>query len=122
VCRAHYAVILTWRGGWAEAEAELTAASGDLLAARPAQVEEATIRLAELRHRQGRFEEAEALYGQVPASPLAQLGRARLNLDQDDPLTAADLINRYLRQVPAGPRRSEQPHWNYRCPGRDGPV
>jgi len=104
VCRTHYAGILTWQGFWAEAEAELVAATADLARLRPGQVEEATVRLAELRHRQGRFEEAAALFGQVESQPPAQLGRARLALDEDDPQAAADLIGRFLRRLPLNAR------------------
>jgi RNA polymerase sigma factor (sigma-70 family) len=62
---------------------------------------EGIVRLGELRRRQGRFEEADALFGQAEAHPLAQLGRATLALNQGDAVRAADLAERFLRRIPA---------------------
>jgi hypothetical protein len=59
VCRAHYAGVLMWRGEWAEAERQLTTATTQLAAVRPPLAVEGLVRLAELRRRQGRWEEAE---------------------------------------------------------------
>jgi len=110
-CRSHYAGVLIWRGAWPEAEAELEAATGELATTFPAMAAEGIARLAELRRRQGRMEESQALLERLDAQPLrtlgsklALLGRAALALDQGDPTTAIDLAERYLRGVPAGDR------------------
>jgi LuxR family maltose regulon positive regulatory protein len=73
VCRTHYAAVLMWKGDWTAAEVELVAASQELAAVRPAMGSEAAVRLAELRRRQGRFGEAEALLKEVEGHPLALL-------------------------------------------------
>jgi ATP/maltotriose-dependent transcriptional regulator MalT len=110
-CRTHYAGVLLWRGAWAEAEAELEAASGELGATFPAMAAEGIARLAELRRRQGRIAEAHALLDQLDTHPLrtmgsrlVMLGRAALALDRDDPSAAVDLAERFLRSVPAQDR------------------
>jgi ATP/maltotriose-dependent transcriptional regulator MalT len=82
LCRAHYGGLLTAAGRWEEAEAELDEAvrvfEGGYAAARVIVL----IRLADLRVRQGRFEEAAVLLeglDQIPdaARPLAALHLAR---------------------------------------------
>lgn len=109
VCRAHYGVIQTWRGDWAEAELELLAAVDELTANRPSWRSEAVVRLGQLRYRQGRFAEAEELFDQAIGHPLAVQGMAALSLERDDPDTARDLLERFLRQTPTESRlgRSE---------------
>jgi len=102
VCRAHYAVILTWYGSWTEAERELLAAVDGLAAKRPHWRAEALVRLGQLRRRQGRFAEAEDLFAQTREHPLAQQGLAELSLDREDPGTARDLLERLLRRIPRG--------------------
>lgn len=67
LCRSHYAGVLIWRGAWPEAEAELTAATEELAATHPAMAAEGIVKLAELRRRQGRLEEATALLGRAEA-------------------------------------------------------
>jgi ATP/maltotriose-dependent transcriptional regulator MalT len=110
-CRTHYAGVLIWRGAWSEAEAELEAATGELATTFPAMAAEGIARLAELRRRQGRVEEAQALLDRLDAQPLralggklALLGRAALALDRGDATTAIDLAERFLRGVPAEDR------------------
>ncbi len=83
-CRPHYAAVLVWRGAWAEAETELLAARRGLEQSRPPMAVESIVRLAELRWRQGRWDEAKALFDQVEHEGLAQLGRAELALDEGD--------------------------------------
>jgi ATP/maltotriose-dependent transcriptional regulator MalT len=101
VCRTQYASICLWRGTWLEAEQELTAATDELSASRPAMTPEATVRLAELRRRQGRLTEAASLFDQAGAHGLALLGVAELAFDRGDLREAADQVDRYLRRVPA---------------------
>jgi ATP/maltotriose-dependent transcriptional regulator MalT len=110
-CRSHYAGVLIWRGAWSEAEAELEAATGDLASTFPAMAAEGIARLAELRRRQGRGDEAQALLDRLDEHPLralgaklAMLGRAALALDQGDATAAAQLAERYLRSVPLADR------------------
>jgi ATP/maltotriose-dependent transcriptional regulator MalT len=106
LCRTHYAGVLIWRGAWDEAEAELITAERDLGAVHPAMAAEAVARLAELRRRQGRLEEAATLFRQAECQPLRRLagrytllGRAALALDCNEPETAAGLVERFLRGV-----------------------
>jgi DNA-binding CsgD family transcriptional regulator len=100
VCRTLYAGICLSRGTWGDAEAELIAAASELADTHPAAVPEALARLGELRRRQGRLDEAAALFTDAEPHPLAVLGRAALALDQDRPLEARELVERYLRRVP----------------------
>jgi LuxR family maltose regulon positive regulatory protein len=106
VCRTHYAGILMWRGAWAEAESALQASIGAFEQTRPAQAAEALVRLAELRCRQGRFEEAEVLLQQAESDPFRMMGstlaclvRGEMALELDDPQSAVDLAERFLRAI-----------------------
>ena len=99
VCRAHYAAVLVSRGTWAEAEAEFEAAMREFQGSRPGMGFEAVVRLAELRRRQGRLEEAGRLFGEVEFHPFAQLGLAAVALDGGDGARAAELTQRFLRQL-----------------------
>lgn len=63
-------------------------------------VGDALVRLAELRRRQGRLEDAEALFAGCGGHALASLGRAALALDRGQPEEAAELADRYLRRFP----------------------
>ena len=100
VCRTQYASICLWRGTWIEAEQELTAATQELAASRPAMTADGTVRLAELRRRQGRLVEAASLFAQAEQHPLAALGRAELAFDRGDYRAAAESGERYLRRLP----------------------
>jgi DNA-binding NarL/FixJ family response regulator len=100
VCRTQYASICVWRGLWDEADRELSAASIELAASRPAMTGDALVRLAELRRRQGRLSEADSLYRQIHGHGASALGRGELALERGDPSTAAEQAARCLRQVP----------------------
>jgi ATP/maltotriose-dependent transcriptional regulator MalT len=89
-----------WRGDWQQAEDELTAAVREVSSFRPPMVVESIVRLAELRWRQGRWDEAASLFAQVEGEGLAQLGRAELALSLGDAATAVDLAGRFLRRIP----------------------
>jgi ATP/maltotriose-dependent transcriptional regulator MalT len=111
LCRTHYAGVLMWRGEWAEAESLLLAATKDLIATRPAEAAEGIVRLADLRRRQARFDEAKELLDQAESQPfrmlganLALLGRAAVALDQDDPEAAVAMAGRFLRRLSAEDR------------------
>lgn len=60
-----------WRGEWEEAEQQLAASERELLDTRPAMAVEAVVRLAELRWRQGRWDEAAALFKRVEHESLS---------------------------------------------------
>jgi len=90
-----------WRGAWEEAEQELTSAADELAACRPAMMGEGLVRLGELRRRQGKLDEALALFERGGSHPLASLGRASVMFDRGDFKTAVDLAERHLRRLPA---------------------
>jgi LuxR family maltose regulon positive regulatory protein len=97
-CRAHYGAIHIWRGQWKEAEAELESAARAYARARPPSLPGILTQLAELRRRQGRWQDAERLLEQ--AGPGAgTLCRASLAFDQGDVEKAAELAERILRKV-----------------------
>jgi len=94
--------VLIWRGGWADAEAELAAATRDLEVARPPLAVQALARLGELRRRQGRLDEAARLFERAESQPVARLGQAMLALDRGAPEEAAAAAERFLAQVGEG--------------------
>jgi LuxR family maltose regulon positive regulatory protein len=96
VCRAHYGSVLMLRGDWSGAETELTEAAA-VLAARPAEAHDALARLAELRRRQGRRNEATALVERAEHHPIAIVCRGALALERGDTAAALDDAARYLR-------------------------
>lgn len=98
-CRQHYTNVLLWRGVWAEAEAELEAMARELVPFAPAQLPEAKVRVAELRRRQGRMDEAEALFAEAETHPRALLGRAELALEAGKPKSAVELVERFFRRL-----------------------
>lgn len=109
LCRAHHAAVLVWQGEWNEAEEELRQAERELDRQRPPWMAEATVRLAELRRRQGRFSEAIELFKQVEGHPLATAGMAEIALDRCDAARARRLADQLLRQVPATARTERAP-------------
>ncbi|HEV8392651.1 MAG TPA: response regulator transcription factor [Vicinamibacterales bacterium] len=104
VCRTQYASVCMWRGAWDEAELELTSAADELLACRPAMTGEGLVRLGELRRRQGKLDEAMALFDRVASHPLASVGRANVMFDRGDHAGSAELAERHLRRLPASNR------------------
>jgi LuxR family maltose regulon positive regulatory protein len=98
-CRAHYGAVLTWLGRWDEAERELTRATEDLVD-RPTWSGLAIVRLADLRRRQGRVAEAQALLDRAAGNVLTPVVMAEIALDQRDASAAADLLEPVLRRVP----------------------
>jgi LuxR family maltose regulon positive regulatory protein len=107
-CRAHYGAVHVWRGRWTEAEAELTAAIEAYSRARPAYVTGPCAELAELRRRQGKWDEAERLLEEAGADS-SLLCRARLALDRGDAQRAIELAERSLRQAPEHARLGRAP-------------
>ncbi len=101
VCRAHYGGVLVHRGQWQAAEDELTAA-GELLArSRPLAIGEYGVRLGELRRRQGRLDEAAALFDTSMPHPLAVIGLAQIAIERGDAATAVDMVDDLLAATPA---------------------
>jgi DNA-binding CsgD family transcriptional regulator len=99
VCRTYYADVLMWCGQWREAEIELTAAAEALAAVRPGRDDEALVRLAELRRRQGRTTEARRLLGGARTHPQHPLVEGHIALDRGDAVAALDAASDYLRAV-----------------------
>src|SRR4051794_9433217 len=108
-CRSHYASVLIRRGQWTAAEAELEAAAQAFERGAPALVFEGLLRLAELRRRQGRLDEATELCERITWHPAAQLCLAEIALDRGDAPAARDLVERHLRALPAGERLGRAP-------------
>jgi ATP/maltotriose-dependent transcriptional regulator MalT len=98
-CRAYYGGVLVAKGQWARAEEELQAA---LRMSRDAGAEargHAMVRLAELRCRQGRLEEAEALLADFDDILTAALPAAAVRLARGDSAAAVALLERRLEQL-----------------------
>ncbi|MEO8415029.1 MAG: LuxR C-terminal-related transcriptional regulator [Ginsengibacter sp.] len=99
-CRNLYASLLVYRGDWKEAEEELIAAAKELKKYRPVTVSSSTVRLADLRRRQGKWKEAHALFDDVPSHSLKPLSCAALAYDQGEYEMAEGLAERHFRQIP----------------------
>jgi DNA-binding NarL/FixJ family response regulator len=99
ICRTAYADVLLWHGDWTRAEEELTAAAEELSALRPGRDVDPLVRLAELRRRQGRTADAEALSERTGSHRLHALLGGLLALDRGDTDTALEATARFLRRV-----------------------
>jgi ATP/maltotriose-dependent transcriptional regulator MalT len=117
MCRNYYGEVLVWRGAWDEAELALAAASRDLASA-GRDASDSLVRLAELRRRQRRFEEAEALLAEVREHPLASLVAAGLAGDRGDTRRGAEEAERYLRRVGEDDRLMRVPALELLVPAR----
>jgi ATP/maltotriose-dependent transcriptional regulator MalT len=113
LCRTHWAGILIAQGKWSEAEGALVEAIDELLATHPAMAAEGIAHLAELRLRQGRYEEASTLLARLDRPPLQAFGklpafvtRAHLALEQGDSTGAATMAERTLQILGVGDRLS----------------
>jgi LuxR family maltose regulon positive regulatory protein len=109
ICRAHYASVLMYRGDWAGAEAELETAASVLEQSARGVAYEAVLRLAELRRRQARFDEAERLCAKVSWHARAQLCRAKMEFERGRLEDAADYLHAHLRAVQASDRLGRVP-------------
>jgi DNA-binding NarL/FixJ family response regulator len=90
-CRTHYGGILVALGRWPEAEAELLAAIATFERGYRADRAFALVRLADLRVRQGRYEEAERLLEGVEWHPTARRAAAAIAYARGDLALAAEL-------------------------------
>jgi DNA-binding NarL/FixJ family response regulator len=93
-CRAHYGGILTAAGRWQEAEVELLEAARHFDQGMPERRDAAVIRLAGLRVRQGRLEEAALLLQGLEQHPDVVPTLAALHLARGDTALARDLLER----------------------------
>jgi ATP/maltotriose-dependent transcriptional regulator MalT len=100
VCRVSYGRVLSSSGRWEAAESELMAAVVDLEAARPGMAASGLVRLADLRFRQGRADEARALLERAGSTVAALVGLGALALDAGDASGARDAAERVLRRLP----------------------
>lgn len=98
-CRAHYAGILMAAGRWGDAEDELTGAL-DLLLDGNRVRESALCRLADLRLRQGRSEEAAVLLAGLEHCEDALLPIASLHAARGHPDLAIELLDRVMAAGP----------------------
>ena len=99
ICRSFHAWVLVCQGEWADAELQLVAARERLATTRPPWTIEAVVRLAELRRRQGRLEEATGLFEEAEPHPRALVGLGAVALDRGDVHAALALARRALRSV-----------------------
>lgn len=104
VCRMQYASVLMHRGELDQAEKELLAAIEELQATRPAAIAPGIARLAEVRRRQGRLDEARALFESAKTHRLSLLGRGELALGDGDARAALELSEQLLRRTPTESR------------------
>lgn len=94
-CRAHYAGLLVAAGRWSDAEDELIGAI-DLLPQGIAAWESARCRLADLRVRQGRLEDAERLLSSLEHHEDAVIPMAAIHLVRSRPDLAVELLDRAI--------------------------
>jgi DNA-binding NarL/FixJ family response regulator len=93
-CRAHYGGILTAAGRWQEAETELLTAARHFDRGLSPRRDAAIIRLASLRVRQGRLEEATQLLDGLQQHPDVAPTLAALHLARGEVALARDLLER----------------------------
>ena len=95
-CRSHYGGLLTAIGRWAEAETELVGALRTFESGYRGTRVFPLVRLADLRLRQGRLEEAERLLEECEWHPAAQRVLARIALERGEHALAAERAHRCL--------------------------
>ena len=100
VCRIQYASVQVSAGTWAEADQELTGTVERLAGSTRASRLEAVVQLGELRRRQGRHDEAEALFRQAEFDPVAVLGRALIRDAAGDHSSAWAQVRQLLAALP----------------------
>ncbi|HKA69913.1 MAG TPA: LuxR C-terminal-related transcriptional regulator [Actinomycetes bacterium] len=101
-CRTIYGSVLVATGRWAEGERELLRAVDMTEGTGAAVTDEACARLADLRLRQGRLEEAASLLSGREDEVRSWLAGAALRLARGDAVGAVTLLRRRLAQVPDG--------------------
>jgi ATP/maltotriose-dependent transcriptional regulator MalT len=98
-CRVHYGSVLVAKGQWERAEAELRAALHMSEDAGPEPQAEAVTGLADLRFRQGRLEEAEALLHDFDDLVTAALPAAAVRRARGEHAVAVALLQRKLQHL-----------------------
>jgi hypothetical protein len=102
-CRTHYGGLMTVAGRWPEADAALTDAVRLWgLGQRSWLRSGALVRLADLRVRQGRLEEARQLLDGLDIDPDAARTWAAIHLADGEPGLARDVLERALDQIEPG--------------------
>jgi ATP/maltotriose-dependent transcriptional regulator MalT len=102
ICRTAYGEVLAARGDWQAAEEELRSAMDDLEETRPALAGPAAVRLGHLRLRQGKDDEARALFEGALPLPQALIAIGELDLAEGDATAATEAAERVLRNLPGG--------------------
>lgn len=97
-CRVHYGSVLLAKGQWTRAEDEFQAALQMSKDAGPGPQAEALVGLADLRSRQGRLEEAEALLGDL-SNAVISLTAARLRFARGEPEVVVAFLERRMEQL-----------------------
>jgi len=105
-CRTLYGAMLTTAGRWPEAERELLEALRSFEGGSRAMRVDAIVRLAALRIRQGRLEEAQGLLQDCVEHPEAATSAAELCLARGEARQAAAILRRRLRDL--GPTETLQ--------------
>lgn len=98
-CRTHYGGLLTAAGRWGEADAALSDAVRIWGLGHSSLRPGALVRLAELRVRQGRFEEAEQLLHGLDGDAEAALPLAATHLEQGESDLAVGVLTRALSEI-----------------------
>lgn len=93
-CRTHYGGVLLAAGQWLEAEDQLQAALQMSENAGPGPRMDALAQLADLRLRQGRLEEAEALLALMDDTRDVTLAAAAVRMARGEPAVAARILER----------------------------
>jgi len=93
-CRTHYGGVLLAAGQWLEAEDQLQAALQMSESAGPGPRMDALAQLADLRLRQGRLEEAEALLALMDDTRDVTLAAAAVRMARGEPAVAARILER----------------------------
>jgi DNA-binding CsgD family transcriptional regulator/tetratricopeptide (TPR) repeat protein len=98
-CRATYAGVLAATGNWSQAEHELLEALRIFGSGARAMRADAAVRLADLRVRQGRLDDAARLLEGYERHPDAQQPLAELELARGRPRVASALLERRIKQL-----------------------
>jgi DNA-binding NarL/FixJ family response regulator len=96
VCSTQHAAMLAGSGNWRDAEAQLEQALENLEKTRPLLVPDVIVHLAELRRRQGRYDDALELIRRVETRTEAMLTRAAIALDSGDHAGAIEFADRIM--------------------------
>lgn len=99
-CRVVHGRVLLLTGNWTEAEMQLADAAACTKDTFPGMFNRAVASMAELRLRQGRFDEAQELVESIAAPLETSLVSASLALRHGHPAAAAGLAERWLRSGP----------------------